>query len=38
MEIELSDENAEIRFPKGLKILREVTEDEQFKNYMLAKK
>ena len=37
VEIELSDENAEIRFPKQLKILREVTEDEAYKNYSLAK-
>ena len=36
LEIELSDENAEIRFPKELKILREVTGDEAFTNRSLA--
>ena len=36
-EIELSDENAEIRFPKEIRILREVTEDERYKNASLAR-
>ena len=36
-EIELSDENAEIVFPKQLKVLREVTGDDSFKNASLAK-
>ena len=36
LEIELRDENAEIRFPKELKVLREVTEDSNFKNAALA--
>ena len=38
VEIELSDENAEIRFPKELKVIREVTEDERYKNYSLAQR
>lgn len=38
VEIELSDENAPIRFPKELKILREVTDDESYRNYSLAKR
>ena len=37
LEIELNDENAEIRFPKELKIIREITEDEAYRNYSLAK-
>ena len=36
MEIELSDPEEEIRFPKILTILREVTEDETYKNASLA--
>lgn len=36
VEIELSDENAEIRFPKQLKIKAEVTDDETYKNASLA--
>ena len=36
LEIELSDENAEIRFPKKLKILREVTGEEAYRNRALA--
>ena len=36
-EIELSDENAEIIFPKQIKIIKEVTEDEFYKNASLAK-
>ncbi len=38
LEIELSDENAPIRFPKEVKILREVTEDEEYKNASLARR
>ena len=38
LEIELSDENAPIRFPKELKVLREVTEDEEYKNASLARR
>ena len=37
LEIELSDENAEIRFPEQLKIIKEVTDDAQYKNAALAK-
>ena len=37
VEIELSDENAPIRFPKQLKIIREVTGEEGYRNYTLAK-
>lgn len=37
MEIELSNPNEEIRFPNIIKVLREVTEDEQYKNASLAK-
>jgi len=36
-EIELSDENAEIVFPKQIKVIKEVTDDESFKNASLAK-
>ena len=36
-EIELSDENAEIVFPREIKVIREVTDDEAFKNASLAK-
>ena len=35
-EIELSDENAEIRFPEGLRIIREITGDEAYQNATLA--
>lgn len=38
VEIELSDEDAEIRFPKELKVIREVSEDERYKNYSLAQR
>lgn len=37
MEIELSDPEEEIRFPKQVKVIREVTEDEKYKNASLAK-
>ncbi|MBR6322123.1 MAG: AAA family ATPase [Lachnospiraceae bacterium] len=36
-EIELSSEDAEIRFPKQIKVIKEVTDDENFKNASLAK-
>ena len=35
-EIELRDENAEIRFPMQMKVIREVTEDPRYKNSSLA--
>ena len=37
MEIELSDPNEEIRFPEIIRVIREVTEDERYKNSSLAK-
>ena len=37
VEVELRDETQEIRFPKELEILREVTDDEKYKNASLAK-
>lgn len=36
-EIELNDEKAEVRFPKQIKVIREVTGDESYKNASLAK-
>jgi len=36
-EIELSDENATITFPAQIKVIREVTGDEDYKNASLAK-
>lgn len=38
MEIELSDENAEITFPENIKVIKEVTDDPNYKNAMLAEK
>jgi len=38
VEIELNDENDEIRFPAELKVIKEVTEDDSFKNASLAKR
>ena len=35
-EIELREEEQEIIFPKELKVIKEVTEDNAFKNYWLA--
>ena len=35
-EIELSDENADIVFPKELKVIKEVTNDQSYKNASLA--
>ena len=37
VEIELADENAEIRFPKQIKVIKEVTEDDSYKNASLAR-
>lgn len=37
LEIELSDPEEEIRFPKGLEVLQEVTDDPAYKNASLAK-
>ena len=37
-EIELSDENAGIKFPDQIKVIKEVTGDETFKNASLAKR
>lgn len=37
MEIELSDENAEIVFPDKIRIIKEVTDDDAYKNASLAK-
>lgn len=36
-EIELSDENATIAFPKQIKVIKEVTDDDSYKNASLAK-
>jgi len=36
-EIELSDENAEINFPPQIKVIKEVTDDDTYKNASLAK-
>ncbi len=35
-EIELSDENAEVVFPEQIKVIREVTDEEAYKNASLA--
>lgn len=37
VEIELNDENCEIRFPDKIKVIKEVTEDETYKNASLAR-
>ena len=37
MEIELNDENAEIRFPDLIQVIREVTDDPSYKNSALAR-
>lgn len=36
MEIELSSEDEIINFPKEIKVIKEVTDDENYKNYALA--
>jgi len=38
MEVELIDENEEIRFPECSSVIREVTEDAEYKNAALARK
>ena len=38
VEIELSNENDEIKFPKNMKIIKEVTDDDSYKNASLAEK
>jgi CYTH domain-containing protein/predicted ATPase len=37
MEIELSNENEEIKIPKFIKIIKEVTNNEKYKNHEMAK-
>lgn len=37
-EIELNDENAAIKFPKQIKVIKEVTGDDAYKNASLAKR
>lgn len=37
IELELSDENTEIVFPEQIKVIKEVTDDESYKNASLAK-
>ena len=37
VEIELSDEDGEIKFPRQIKVIKEVTDDESYKNASLAK-
>lgn len=37
VEIELSDENTDIVFPKEIKVIKEVTDDDTYKNASLAK-
>lgn len=37
MEIELNDENEIIKTPEFIKIIKEVTDDENYKNYQMAK-
>ncbi len=38
MEVELSDENDEINIPSFIKVIKEVTTDDNYKNYQMAKK
>ena len=38
MELELSNENEEIHFPKDIKVIKEVTDDDNYKNASLAKR
>ena len=38
LEIELRDENQKIKFPKQFKIIKEVTDDENYTNFSLASK
>lgn len=37
-EVELTDENEEIKFPPQIKVIKEVTDDRAYKNSSLAKK
>ena len=37
MEIELNSEDQEIKMPKSIKIIKEVTDDDSYKNYEMAK-
>ena len=37
LEIELADESSEIRFPAQIKVIKEVTDDDSYKNASLAK-
>ena len=37
MEIELSSEDEEIKTPDSIKIIKEVTDDDTYKNYSMAK-
>ena len=37
MEIELNDENEKINIPKQIKVIQEVTDDERYTNYQMAK-
>ena len=37
LEIELADESSEIRFPAQVKVIKEVTGDDSYKNASLAK-
>ena len=37
MEIELSNEDDEVRLPDFIKVIKEVTDDEKYKNYEMAK-
>lgn len=37
MEIELSSEDQEIKLPKCIKVIKEVTDDDKYKNYEMAK-
>ena len=37
VEVELRDENKKIKFPSFIKVIKEVTEDDGYKNHSLAK-
>ena len=37
MEIELNDENADVRFPDLIQVIKEVTDDKSYKNSALAR-
>ena len=37
VEVELRDENEKIKFPSFIKVIKEVTEDDSYKNHSLAK-